>query len=263
MASTAYHPIPRRLEKSNNIGGWLRSLSAISLPAILGGAALIPQKAALQSSEKYSVAHDPSALRQASKRSLDILIAGFALIALLPVMATLAVAIKLESKGPVFFRQLRYGRGGKLFWIFKFRTMYADTGDFSGVHQTVRDDPRVTPMGHFLRRMNLDEIPQLLNILKGEMSFVGPRPQVPGQLAGGMKYEYLVPYYFERHMVRPGLTGLAQVNNCRGSTTEPQKAIQRIDFDLDYIECWSLALDFKIIVRTIMSEFVLGRRGGY
>jgi lipopolysaccharide/colanic/teichoic acid biosynthesis glycosyltransferase len=206
---------------------------------------------------------DPSPLRQALKRSLDILGAGFALIALSPALIFVAAAIKLESKGPILFRQYRYGRGGKLFRIYKFRTMYTSTSDQSGVRQTTRDDPRVTPIGKFLRRMNLDELPQLFNILKGEMSLVGPRPQVPGQLAGGIKYEYLVPYYFERHLMRPGLTGLAQVNDCRGSTTEPQKAIARINYDLDYIESWSLALDIKIIVRTFVGEFVLGKRAGY
>jgi len=206
---------------------------------------------------------DPSALRRAVKRGIDILGAGLALAALSPLLIAVAAAIKLESKGPVLFRQYRYGRGGKLFRIYKFRTMYAEASDQTGVRQTTRDDPRVTPVGRFLRRMNLDELPQLLNILKGEMSLVGPRPQVPGQLAGGIKYEYLVPYYFERHLMRPGLTGLAQVNDCRGSTAEPQKAIARINYDLDYIESWSLALDLKIILRTIASEFILGRRAGY
>jgi lipopolysaccharide/colanic/teichoic acid biosynthesis glycosyltransferase len=258
MASTAMHPaVARGLEK-NSAGNRPRTLASFT-----GKKNSIPPRTALAPIQSHNDVRDPSSLRQAMKRCVDILAAGLALTVLLPLLLVIAMAIKMESRGPVLFCQLRYGRQGKLFRIYKFRTMYADTADLSGVRQTTRDDPRVTPIGRFLRRMNLDEIPQLVNILKGEMSLVGPRPQVPGQLAGGMKYEYLVPYYFERHMVRPGLTGLAQVNDCRGSTTEPQKAIARINFDLDYIESWSLVLDLKIIVRTITSEFVLGRRGGY
>ena len=254
MASTALGSIERRFEASNIDNRRVRHI-----PAPRRESAHLSRQKALSNAE----VRDPSLLVRAIKRWVDVAAASVALLLLLPLVIAIAVAVKLESKGPVLFRQFRYGRCGKLFRIYKFRTMYVDAGDLSGVRQTMRDDPRVTPIGRFLRRTNLDELPQLVNIVKGEMSLVGPRPQVPGQLAGGMKYEYLVPYYFERHMMRPGLTGLAQINDCRGSTAEPQQAIARIDFDLDYIERWSLVLDFKIIARTIIGEFILGRRRGY
>jgi lipopolysaccharide/colanic/teichoic acid biosynthesis glycosyltransferase len=109
-----------------------------------------------------------------------------------------------------------------------------------------------------LRKTSLDEIPQLINVIRGDMSLVGPRPHVPGMLAAELPYEDLVPYYFQRHSARPGITGLAQVNGCRGSTVEPNRAISRIDYDLDYIEKWSLRMDIMILVRTIRREFLSG-----
>jgi lipopolysaccharide/colanic/teichoic acid biosynthesis glycosyltransferase len=136
--------------------------------------------------------------------------------------------------------------------------MRIDAGDARGVKQTVQGDPRITSVGKFLRKTSLDEIPQLINVIKGDMSLVGPRPHVPGMLAAHMPYEDLVPYYAQRHSARPGITGLAQVSGCRGSTVEPNRAISRIDYDLDYIEKWSLRLDILIIVRTIRREFLSG-----
>jgi lipopolysaccharide/colanic/teichoic acid biosynthesis glycosyltransferase len=126
------------------------------------------------------------------------------------------------------------------------------------VKQTVRGDSRVTPIGKILRKTSLDEVPQLINVIKGDMSLVGPRPHVPGMLAADLPFEHLVPYYFQRHSARPGITGLAQVNGCRGSTVERSRAISRIDYDLDYIEKWSLRMDIIIIVRTIRREFLSG-----
>jgi lipopolysaccharide/colanic/teichoic acid biosynthesis glycosyltransferase len=159
----------------------------------------------------------------------------------------------------VLFTQPRYGFRNKRFRIYKFRTMYTHLSDRSGTQQTVRRDPRVTAVGRLLRRTSLDELPQLLNVLKGEMSLVGPRPHVPGMLAGGMLYEQLVPYYFQRHTVRPGITGLAQVSGFRGETTQPGDAIARIDCDLDYIEGWSPWIDIKILAKTCKREFLLGK----
>jgi polysaccharide biosynthesis protein PslA len=201
-------------------------------------------------------ASDPGA--SSIKRLMDIVGAGTALLFMAPFFAAVAIALKIESPGPVFFVQDRYGRRNRLFRVYKFRTMYTAASDRSGVCQTVANDPRVTPIGRILRLTSFDELPQLINVLKGEMSLVGPRPHVPGMLAGGMLYEDLVPYYFQRHTVRPGLTGLAQANGCRGSTTEPDAAITRVDYDLDYIGNWSLWLDCKIIVRTIRREFLSG-----
>lgn len=194
----------------------------------------------------------------AVKRMADVAGAGLALAVLAPLFVALALAIKWESRGPVLFTQRRYGRRGRLFRVYKFRTMYTDMADRSGVCQTVEGDPRITRIGRILRLTSFDELPQLFNVLKGEMSLVGPRPHVPGMLAGGYLYEDLVPYYFQRYTVRPGLTGLAQSNGYRGSTTDPAAAITRVDYDLDYIENWSLWLDCKIVLRTIRREFISG-----
>lgn len=193
-----------------------------------------------------------------AKRMVDVTGALSGLLLLLPALLAIAVAIKATSRGPVFFRQYRYGYRNRLFRIYKFRTMYSELGDSSGRTQTVASDARVTPLGRVLRSTSLDEVPQLINVLKGEMSLVGPRPHVPGMLAGGMLYEDLVPYYFQRHSVRPGITGLAQVSGCRGSTQLGDSAIARVDYDLDYIEHRSLHLDVAIILRTVRREFLAG-----
>ena len=194
----------------------------------------------------------------ACKRMFDFTGALAGLLFLLPVFIAIAVAIKITSRGPVFFRQYRYGYRNRLFKIYKFRTMYSSLGDSSGRAQTVAQDARITPLGRILRNTSLDEIPQLINVVKGEMSLVGPRPHVPGMLAAGVLYEDLVPYYFQRHSVRPGITGLAQVSGCRGSTQNGESAITRVDYDLDYIEHRSLQLDVAIIVRTVRKEFLAG-----
>ncbi|HLZ01618.1 MAG TPA: sugar transferase [Bradyrhizobium sp.] len=192
------------------------------------------------------------------KRVFDLAVAGAALLFLAPLLMAIAVAIKLTSPGPVLFFQYRYGYRNRRFKIYKFRSMRADTGDATGVKQTVRGDSRVTSIGRILRKTSLDEVPQLFNVIKGDMSLVGPRPHVPGMLAADLPYEDLVPYYFQRHTARPGITGLAQVSGCRGSTVEAGRAISRIDYDLHYIEKWSLRMDVMIIMRTIRNEFLSG-----
>jgi polysaccharide biosynthesis protein PslA len=194
----------------------------------------------------------------ALKRALDLMLATLLLMFLAPGLIAVATAIKATSRGPVLFRQRRYGLNDTEFEIFKFRTMYVERSDCSGVTQTRANDPRVTPLGRLLRRTSIDELPQLLNVLMGDMSLVGPRPHVPGMRAGGVLYEELVPYYFERHKVRPGLTGLAQVNGLRGSTEDPVRAIARIDHDLAYIAQCSPALDLYILWETLRSEFLSG-----
>jgi polysaccharide biosynthesis protein PslA len=201
---------------------------------------------------------EPSTELLAAKRVIDVIGASFGLALFAPLLIGIAIAIKATSPGPVFFRQKRYGYRNRRFWIFKFRTMYADLGDQSGTQQTTAGDPRVTPVGRLLRRSSLDELPQLINVLKGDMSLVGPRPHVPGMLAGGMLYEELTPYYFQRHTMRPGITGLAQVSGYRGSTVAPLSAIERLDYDLQYITRWSLWLDLLIMMRTATREFFLG-----
>ena len=205
-----------------------------------------------------AVLREPSLSLLAAKRLLDILGSATGLLILALPLIGIAIAIKMTSPGPVFFRQKRYGYHNRRFWILKFRTMYVDLSDQRGTQQAKSDDPRVTPLGRILRKASLDELPQLINVLKGDMSLVGPRPHVPGMLANGMLYEEFIPYYFQRHNMRPGVTGLAQVNGFRGITTDPAAALARVDCDLQYIEKWSLGLDIRIIVRTIMTELTSG-----
>ena len=194
----------------------------------------------------------------AAKRVLDIVVSALALMMLLPFFLAIAFAIKWESNGPVFFMQNRWGRGGKMIRIFKFRSMRNDLCDVSGVAQTRQNDPRVTRTGAFLRKTNLDELPQLINILLGDMSLVGPRCHVPGMLAGGMLYEDLFKDYHLRHLVRPGLTGLAQVNGFRGPTDREDLARGRFACDIEYIRNFNIWMDIKILAGTLVKEI----RGG-
>ena len=192
------------------------------------------------------------------KRVFDVFAVLMLLALLSPFLLLTAIAIKATSRGPVLFRQKRYGVGGEMFTIYKFRTMYSHQTDVSGVRQTSATDDRITPLGRILRRTNIDEIPQLLNVLCGDMSLVGPRPHVPGMLASGVRYEQLVSNYFERHAMRPGITGLAQVMGLRGSTTRARWAHERIEHDLAYIQHWTFGLDLKILWVTLQNEW----RGG-
>ncbi len=185
----------------------------------------------------------------AQKRVFDMVAAGLGLILLLPLFAVVAAAIKLDSRGPVFFLQRRYGFNQQPFRICKFRTMLTlDDGDV--VRQASSGDPRITRVGRFLRRWNIDELPQLLNVLRGEMSLVGPRPHA---LAHDREYEQRIALYARRHNVRPGITGLAQVNGYRGETDTDEKMRGRVEHDLHYIDNWSLGLDMIILLRTVLS----------
>ena len=203
----------------------------------------------------------PGPARSIAKRTLDTVVATVAMLVLCPVLIAIAMAIKVTSRGPVLFIQLRYGLNNQLFTIYKFRTMYVDVEDRTGIAHTHFDDRRVTSIGKVLRRLSLDELPQLINVIRGDMSLVGPRPHVPGMIAGGCLYEVLVPNYFERHRIRPGLTGLAQAHGFRGCAVNPDLAKARIAHDLSYIENWSLALDFRIIVETIRIEILKAGNG--
>ncbi len=189
---------------------------------------------------------------------LDIPLAFMALLVLLPLLLGVALAIKLTSKGPVLFSQLRVGLGNKEFRMLKFRTMRMDACDDSGLAQVVANDDRVTPVGRFLRSTSIDELPQLWNILIGDMAVIGPRPMVPGMRAAGQDYRDAVPYYDFRHLVKPGLSGWAQANGLRGPTADLAAAKQRVDHDCAYVQNFSLKLDVKTIIRTIVREFLTG-----
>ncbi len=181
----------------------------------------------------------------------DKIISACLLILCAPLMGLIALAIRLETRGPIFFVQNRFGFNNELIPVFKFRTMHASLCDQSGATRTVQNDVRVTRVGRVLRALSLDELPQLVNVLRGNMSLVGPRPHVPQMKAGEQLYHEAVASYFIRHHVRPGLTGWAQVHNCRGEINSLEKARERVEYDIFYIDHWSLWLDFKILLKTI------------
>lgn len=219
-----------------------------------GVAARAKPSQAVDADRVAGIAQASALVHSPAKRVFDFAAASLALVLLLPGLVAIATTIKATSRGPILFCQRRYGLNNKLFVIYKFRTMYVDKGDETGVTQTCSADERITPIGRILRRYSIDELPQLINIVKGDMSLVGPRPHVPGMLGGGVPYEVLVPNYFERHRVRPGLTGLAQARGLRGSTVDPTLAIARIDEDLKYIRTWSFGRDLRIIAATAWME---------
>ncbi len=190
----------------------------------------------------------------AVKRAIDISISLTALIALAPVLIIICMLIRLESRGSPIFSQVRWGKDQSKIRIYKFRSMRSDLSDPTGVVQTVKNDRRITYVGRILRRTNLDELPQLWNVLKGDMSLVGPRCHAIGMQAGGMLYENLVPHYHDRHAMKPGLTGLAQMRGLRGPTDRPARARARIAADLYYVQNFSVALDIRIMIGTVISE---------
>jgi Undecaprenyl-phosphate glucose phosphotransferase len=172
-----------------------------------------------------------------------------------PLMLAIAIMIKLDSPGPVLFRQKRYGFNNQLIEVFKFRSMYTHMTDHNAVQLTRRNDPRITKLGAFLRRTSLDELPQFINVVRGEMSIVGPRPHALSAKAGELLYQDAVKYYDARHRVKPGITGWAQINGWRGETDTVEQIRKRVEHDLYYIEHWSILLDLKIIVRTVVGGF--------
>jgi putative colanic acid biosynthesis UDP-glucose lipid carrier transferase len=190
------------------------------------------------------------------KSAFDRTMALLALLFLMPLLALIAGAVKSTSSGPVLFTQLRLGFNQQPVNVFKFRSMYLDRCDVQGadhVKHATRDDPRVTPVGRFLRRTSLDELPQLLNVLRGDMSLVGPRPHA---VAHDEYYATLIDGYLGRHRAKPGITGWAQINGCRGEIHSLEDMRRRIEFDLFYIDNWSLWLDLKILLRTALVCFV-------
>jgi len=192
-----------------------------------------------------------SGVNDVVKRTSDLVIASFALLLLAPLMAALAAGVKLSSPGPVIFRQRRNGLGGEEIVVYKFRSMRV-MDDGAVIRQATADDPRITRFGRFLRRTSLDELPQLINVIQGRMSIVGPRPHA---VAHNEQYARLIKAYMVRHKVRPGITGWAQVNGLRGETSTVDKMQARVEFDLEYLRNWSLALDIQIIARTLKLVF--------
>jgi exopolysaccharide biosynthesis polyprenyl glycosylphosphotransferase len=196
---------------------------------------------------------DPALMgwKAVAKRSEDILFALLVLALLGPLMLMIAAWVRCDSPGPVLFRQTRIGLSGREFRMVKFRTMHADvSAPRAECRQAVRGDARVTRAGAFLRRTSFDELPQLFNVLRGDMSLVGPRPHAPGTLAAGKPFEEIVPVYAARHRMRPGMTGLAQVRGWRGETDTEEKIMRRVACDLEYIANWSPALDLMVLART-------------
>ena len=187
------------------------------------------------------------------KRSEDIIIGTLISIMILPVCLGIALAIKLTSPGPILFKQHREGSNGRRFKVYKFRSMRVHQEEAGQVTQAKKNDSRITPIGAFLRRTSLDELPQFYNVLQGRMSIVGPRPHA---LAHNEQYKELVESYMRRHKVKPGITGWAQVNGLRGETDTLQKMQRRVEYDLWYIDNWSLWLDLKIIVLTVFKGFI-------
>ena len=181
----------------------------------------------------------------------DKFVGGLLLIAALPVMAVIAILIKLDSRGPVFFKQNRYGFNNDLVEVFKFRSLRVDAADATASKLVTKDDPRVTRVGRFIRKASLDELPQLFNVVfKGNLSLVGPRPHAVNAKAEARRYDEAVDGYFARHRVKPGLTGWAQVNGWRGETDTQEKIQRRVEHDLYYIENWSVLFDLYIVART-------------
>jgi len=191
----------------------------------------------------FRTAAPATRLQLAAKSALDRVIAALALVMLAPLFALVAIAIRLDSRGPILFRQARTGKDGRVFEIVKFRSM--TTG--AGLAQATRNDARATRVGHWLRRTSIDELPQLWNVLRGDMALVGPRPHATAHDA---HYGPLVANYALRFAVKPGLTGWAQINNARGETDTLDKMARRVALDLDYIAGWTLGRDLRILALT-------------
>ncbi len=195
------------------------------------------------------------------KRGEDLLVGGLALVLCALPMLAIALAIRLDSPGPVLFRQKRTGFNNADFEMLKFRTMHHGAAEYTIRNQATRNDPRVTRVGAILRRTSLDELPQIINVLRGQMSAVGPRPHAPGTRAGSRPFEQVVDRYAARHRVKPGLTGLAQVRGLRGETGTEEKLVRRVESDLEYIETWSVWLDLVVLLRTLI--IVLRMKNAY
>ena len=202
------------------------------------------------------VATGPLDLRsRAVKRMMDLSLTIPAIVFLLPFLMLVAVAIKLDSDGPVLFRQERQGRANRLFFVFKFRSMRDEHADAHGNRSASRDDERITRVGRIIRALSIDELPQLFNVLNGDMSLVGPRPHALGSLAGAERFWEVDQRYWHRHALKPGITGLAQVRGLRGATKERGDLVKRLQADLEYLNGWTLTRDIAILLATVRVVF--------
>jgi len=243
-----------RWVRSRNIANLMELLRALPVPVYLlpdefVGSFLAGKIETIGTARAVELQRAPlTKVEQTVKRLVDVLIAGIVLVMLFPLLLMAALAIKLDSNGPVIFKQRRNGFNGSTFFMYKFRTMHV-LEDGEQIIQASRNDPRVTRMGRWLRQLSVDELPQLFNVLRGDMSLIGPRPHA---LAHDKHYQDLVANYAFRHHVKPGITGWAQVNGLRGETPTIDSMAERIKYDLWYIDHWSLWLDLKIFFRTAL-----------
>ena len=240
---------------AENRAAWSRMLKGIDVD----GEVSMPELDTLGALEMRTIAGrttllvtcGPLGLRnRVLKRGFDVAVALPALALLAPVLLATAIAIRVESPGPVLFRQLRVGRGNRIFGVLKFRSMRQDASDAGGEISASRGDNRLTGVGRFIRMTSIDELPQLINVLKGEMSIVGPRPHALASTAGNRLFWAVDDRYFERHVVKPGITGLAQVQGFRGATETERDLVERLQADLDYLSGWTLWRDCKILLNT-------------
>jgi lipopolysaccharide/colanic/teichoic acid biosynthesis glycosyltransferase len=195
------------------------------------------------------------ALALRAKSAMDRIGALVLLVTFAPLLAGIALAVRLDSAGPVFFSQPRFGAGRSVIRVTKFRTMHPEGTDLGGRRQATRDDDRITRVGRFLRRTCLDELPQLWDVLCGRMSLVGPRPHPLELELDGRRIEELIPRYHARHAVRPGITGLAQIMGNRGPVETLEMGVERVGYDIAYIRDFSIWLDIRILVRTLVVPF--------
>jgi Undecaprenyl-phosphate glucose phosphotransferase len=189
----------------------------------------------------------------AVKEIEDRVLAAIMILLLSPVMIGVALTVKFTSRGPIIFRQKRHGFNNQLVEVYKFRSMYTDMCDAKASRLVTKDDPRVTPVGRFIRKSSLDELPQLFNVLKGELSLVGPRPHATQAKAGERIYNEVVDGYYARHRMKPGITGLAQIHGWRGETDTEEKLQRRVEYDIQYIDNWSVWMDLYILAMTPVS----------
>jgi len=196
-----------------------------------------------------------------AKRCFDLIFGTIALVLTAPIMVAAAIAIKLDSKGPILFRQKRYGFNNEVVDVWKFRSMYVEQADPDAKQVVTKGDPRVTKVGRFIRKTSIDELPQLFNVLMGTLALVGPRPHALKGLTQNRLFEQVVDGYFARHKVKPGVTGWAQINGWRGEVDTPEKIRKRVEYDLYYIENWSLFFDLKILIMTPFR--IIGQEGAY